>query len=69
MIYHRILNIALCAIRRTLLFTYSLSIYKLTSANRNLPLYHYQSTNPLRLGNHPSVLYVCFIDRFICVIF
>ena len=55
MLYHRILNIVLCAIQQDLVYPFY--IQKLTSAKPNLPLH--PSLNSLPCGKHQSVLYVC----------
>ena len=55
MVYHRILNIVPCAIQQDLV-VYPFYIYKLTSADSNLPLH--SSPNPRPLDNHQSVVYV-----------
>ena len=68
MVYHRILNMLLCAIQEDLA-VYPFYIQKLTFANTNL----HPSLNPHPLATisqfSTSVILFCFIERFICVIF
>ena len=66
MVHHRILNIVLCARQKDLVYPFIYnSLYLLT------PTSHHPSSNPLPLGNHESILYVCesvfvlYIDWFV----
>ena len=66
MVYHRILNMLLCAIQEDLA-VYPFYTYKITCADTNL----HPSLNPhlLAATGQFSVILFCFIERFTCVIF
>ena len=70
MVCHWILNIVPCAIQEDLV-AHPSYVFWFASANSKVPLH--PSSTPLLLGSHESVLYVCesvcFIDKFICVLF
>ena len=61
MVYHRLLNIVLCAMQQDVV-VYAFYTYKLTPANPKLPLLPF--SNPLPLGNHKANLYVCDLFLF-----